>query len=737
MRVSAMFQSLRHPAEVWVLSFLSLWLGWAPSVRAEFQFDVFVGYGLGANEGVVAEGRWFPVVFEIANDGPAFDGIIELGGQSSQRHRVTVELPTGTRKRVLVPCYSSGRSLLLEARLLDARGKVHAVRPQLRPRQFTDRESPLIGSLSRTLSGSPFLPEVQRRNNQLQPAVARLSLELFPDNVIALDGLSSLYLHSSRAGELKAPQVNALLAWLHGGGHLILGVESPSDINATAWLSGLLPCEVTGFAPRSGQGALQSWLKELAGADSGPAAPGSPGRRPRGASSTSGETSNPFTRLETDRTFENAPLPVAAATLRDGRVLIGTGEAPLVLQCARGRGTLTVLLFSPELEPFKSWKNRAWFWARICDVPLEWLAGWSYSRAGGTHVDGIFGAMTDSRQIRKLPVTWLFVLLLAYLAVIGPVDQFVLKKLNKQMLTWVTFPLYVVFFSLLIYYIGYRLRAGEAEWNEFHVVDVIPHGERADLRGRTYGSLYSPVNAQYPVACAAPCAALRGEIRNVGGQEISKAAIEQQGNSIRAGLTVPIWTSQLYLADWWRQGPAPVRLAVRDTGNGPIQVTVENLTQFKIPRASLVRGRRVYDLGELPRAKTWTIPRETGRALSEFVVTQRNIFTPAAEARRSQWGRSQPAVITDYFAAAVAASFLGEQNPTPQPGAPYRPPYAIEPGFDLGPSDDRGDAILLAWMPEASLLAPMNQFSPRRSHKWTLLRVIAPAQSVLPVKPEA
>jgi hypothetical protein len=40
------------------------------------------------------------------------------------------------------------------------------------------------------------------------------------------------------------------------------------------------------------------------------------------------------------------------------------------------------------------------------------------------------------------------------------VDQYCLKRLNKQMLTWVTFPVYVALFSLLIYYIGYRLRAG-------------------------------------------------------------------------------------------------------------------------------------------------------------------------------------------------------------------------------------------------------------------------------------
>src|SRR6185503_8118390 len=145
-----------------------------------------------------------------------------------------------------------------------------------------------------------------------------------------------------------------------------------------------------------------------------------------------------------------------------------------------------------------------------------------------------------------LPVGWLLLLLVAYLAVIGPLDQYWLKKINKQMLTWLTFPCYVAFFSALIYFIGYKLRAGESEWNELHIVDVIPHGQSADLRGWTFGSIYSPVNARYNVASEQPFATLRGESgANRGGmnQESSRARVEQRGNTFNASLDVPVWTS--------------------------------------------------------------------------------------------------------------------------------------------------------------------------------------------------
>ena len=76
-------------------------------------------------------------------------------------------------------------------------------------------------------------------------------------------------------------------------------------------------------------------------------------------------------------------------------------------------------------------------------------------------------------------------------------------------------------FSLLIYFIGYKLRAGETEWNELHLVDVLQNGESAELRGRSYASIYSPVNATYRVEAQERFSTFRGEFQsswNGGGQ---------------------------------------------------------------------------------------------------------------------------------------------------------------------------------------------------------------------------
>jgi hypothetical protein len=696
-------------------------------LRAQVIFDAFVGHGLGLSDSTVAEAAWFPVTCEIQNDGPGFNGIVEITGGGfgqGQTRRIAIELPTNTKKRFIVPLYCTSRyRVSVDAVLLNEKGtKVLMERRGVEARTVVDWQSPLIASLSRTHGGAAAIPESARNNTQLRPATTHLSPELFSDNPLALESISMLYLHSAKAVELKDAQMNALLAWVHGGGHLVLGVEQPGDVKAVGKLQGFLPCTLGDVTTLKEHSALQEWLR--AGDNS------ASGFKPRPVRLRNQDVANPYTSLAADDKFESAELPIVQATLRDGSVLIGTRETPLAIQAARGRGQITVLLFSPELDPFRSWRNRNWFWAKLGDVPREFLANASVVVSGTQPIDGIFGAMVDSKQIRKLPVGWLLLLLLAYLVVIGPLDQFWLKKINKQMLTWITFPTYVVLFSLLIYFIGYKLRSGEMEWNELHVVDVTPHGGRADLRGRVFCSAYSPVNARYAVASDSGYSTLRGEVGQGGAQEISKASVEQRGNGFVGALQVPVWTSQLFVNDWWRQSGSPLNVTVTRRGDN-YEVKIENPLGKKIPTARIILEGRYHELGDITKGKTVQIYRASGGAVTAFVGTQMNVLNMAVQQRQQQFGSEHGGQINDAFGATMAASFLAVGAVSPDYNQPWHPGqnrFVTPPGFDLSPLMQRGDAILLAWMPGETLVPPLNQFSPRYSRKDTILRVAVPIE---------
>jgi hypothetical protein len=735
------------------------------TVRADLQFDVFPGY-----EGIVPEAAWFPVVCEIKNDGPSFTGTVELDGgrfNKDQTRRAVVELPTGTLKRFVIPVFAAARgSGGWDVRLLDERGRVRAEQRGIQARRSIASDTTLLGALVRTPAGTPVIRPIVQPDASLQPAAARLLPAIFPDNPVVLEAMPCLYLNSERALDLKVGQVNALEAWLHGGGHLIIGVEQVTDITATPWLKGLLPCALTDMQTVPMHPELQDWLRSPNWPTNPPTgvgnqrgnsfqprygmqprpAPASPPRGTRpGPSGTYPQseagTVNPFRDLPDDPAFEAAAIQAAVGEMRDGQVVVSAGGKPLVVTASRGWGRITLLLFSPEREPFKSWKNLPVFWAKLAEVPGALYVGGDYRQQGGWSSDGIFGAMLDSRQVHKLPVTWLLLLLLVYLGVIGPLDQYWLKRINRPMLTWVTFPCYVVLFSLLIYVIGYKLRAGESEWNELHLVDVLRRGDQAELHGRTYASIYSPSNQRYTLESRQEFATVRSEFAGSfsGAQPGEKATFLQQGDgSSKAEIFVPVWTSLLFVSDWWQPEPLPLGVTVVPQGE-QWQVQVDNRTESKLTNIHLVIEDRIVRLGEVPAnsARTFTVAPEHGMALSTFLDQNGAGFFSAVRARQRTFGGGETARLDDLPNGSIAASFLSRLSSGQQPMSRFIAP----PGLDLSSVVTHGDAILFAWAGDYSPVKSLRQFSPRRTQRNTLWRVAVPVQSprskVQSPKPEA
>jgi len=713
-----------------VLSLIAL------NARAVLQFDVFVGY-----DSVVPEASWFPLMCEIKNDGPSFTGVIEVSpGQfnASQVRRLVVELPTGTLKRIVLPTFSTARySSTWNIRLLDERGHMRGEQIAGAGTGLVKRQiaagTPLIGGIPRTATGMPILRATLVNDSDMQPVAARLQTSLVPDNPLVLEGMDTIYLNSERAPDLNDQQVFALLGWLNNGGHLIVGIEQISDINGTPWLRKIIPCDLTDMQTVSAHTELQKWLvAEPASSGATPAptpapAPGQPNRlKNKIPVKTRNSGYNPFKDSAEDSAFEKAPLQVATGALRDATVMVQSGNTPLIIASHEGRGRVTALLFSPERKPFSVWNNLPSFWSKLVEIPpelyLQANAGNNNALRGGWSIDGVFGAMIDSKQVRKLPVEWLLLLLIVYLLVIGPIDQYWLKRIKRPMLTWITFPCYVVLFSLLIYFIGYKLRAGETEWNELHLVDVLMNGDHAELRGRTYASIYSPVNATYRVETQQHFSTFRGEFQSSfmgnGGQDTERAEILQAGDNFKADIFVPVWTSQLYVCDWWQSADLPLKVSVTPDGDN-WSVAVSNQRDHPLNTARIAIHDRIMELGELPanQTKTFKLPRGQGTALHDFVTMHGSGFQMASQSRQRAFGSTGGGQILDLPTSTMAVSFISNlQNER----------FISPPGLDMSPLLDQDNAVLLAWEPDYSPIKPLNQFSPRRNRKDTLWRVSVP-----------
>jgi hypothetical protein len=709
---------------------------------AAIQFDVFLGYGSQPTgmDGLVRESGWFLVGCEVHNSGPSFDAVFELGpGQfgRGQTRRFAIELPTNTRKRFSIPVFASaGYYSTWDARLLDERGRVRAEWTGLRPRAV-GWETLLMGALPRTFGGLPQFPPLPgglERATQ-QPTSVRLLTELMPEDAIALEGLDALYLNSEKALELRASQANALTGWVLSGGHLIVAVEDPAEVNSLAWLRNLVPGRLGPVRTLRPTRELVAWGRPLvdpATLETGPQAPRRQGQVrgfPKYQASwlMEGGLSGATGGWAVERLAE-VDFPVTASEVMDGEVLLGVDGTPLILRGRRGLGQVTLLTFSPEREPFRSWENRDWFWARLLAIPAAWYEVGVGGLYGGQGVDGLFGLMIDSRQVRKLPISWLLVLLVTYLVVIGPLDRYVLRRARREMLTWVTFPAYVVLFSLLIYYIGYRLRAGDTEWNELHVVDVLPRTQEVHWRGRTYASIYSPVPARYRLASRLEQATLRGEYMGMvgAGTEVSQIDLMQRGDGFDAELFVPVWTSRLCVSDWLHEGTTPFHAAW--VGQGETRrLQLRNLLPVAIAELWVVDDERVYEIGELGAGASREVnfAEQNGVPLQSFVRSQAQPFAYSLQARHRAFGSDGNQWVEASGGLLTAVSFIGELEE--MAGATQRQ-YLSPAGLDLSGMIGRGDAMVLAWVPGHEPVPTLRQFKSVRSQESTFFRMALPVE---------
>jgi hypothetical protein len=712
-----------------LLRFLSLWLLVFSlgvfAAKGALQFDVFLGY-----DGIISEASWFPVVCEIKNDGPTFTGTVEIQGADYNQGatlRTVTELPTGTLKRLVLPVFCSARGYVSwNVRLLDERGKVRSEQLGLRARKQLAHSTPLLGAIPRTSGGTPMIKPILANASELQPVAARLQPSIFPDNPLVLEGMSCVYLNSERAADLSVTQVNALLAWLNAGGHLIVAVEQPSDITASPWLKSLFPCEVKDLQSVAHHPELQDWLHRKTWANAPVAAARTQNQYAGSRPVTVEDYPNPFANLPNDFDFEGKEMQVAVGRVREGNVEVSMGDLPVIVTASHGRGRLTALLFSPEREPMRSWKNLETFWAKVVEVPGALYAAKDLYTQGGWSSDGIFGAMIDTRQVHKLPVGWLLLLMLVYLVVIGPLDQFWLKRIGKPMLTWITFPCYVVLFSLVIYFIGYKLRAGESEWNELNIVDVLQNGPRAELRGRTYASVYSPSNQRYNLEGQQKNATLRGEFALWGGSQSSeRTTVLQSADTFKAEIFVPVWTSELFVSDWWQPSSVPVNLSLRRKDNS-WELRMENRTDQSLTNLLLAIDNRIIGVGGLAarESKTLAVTREQGTLLRNFVSTYGSDFQGRVGSRQRALGATESGQILDKPNASVAACFLSQLSHQQN----WENNFVSPPGLDLTSVVQRGGAVLLAWAPDYSPVPSMRQFTPRRLQRDTLWRFSVPIE---------
>lgn len=514
-------------------------------------------------EGNYRVNQWFPVRVTVTNDGPDIRGWLEwrFPNQPTGRFRQEIDLPQGSRKQVTLAIVTDDYFRNGQVVLVNNGADVARQNVQLEGLDADQLLAVVVsndGGLLNSLTG-------------MQPAgfrtalVSHLDLAALPDQPQLLQTATLLFLHDRDTSALSAPQRRALQVWVELGGTLVVSGGS-RGVSTAAGVAELLPVEV-------GDGFVQASLAPLA---------------------TVGSQAD--SQLPDDTTTNQV-------TAREGSEAIAAGanQPALIYQWARGSGSVTFSTF--DLAALRGWNGEAALWERVLQ-PMPRMS------LGGVSRQQQFTALSDVLRLGALtllPIPAVLGLLALYILAIGPLNYFLLKRLNRLNLAWLTIPLVVFGFVGGIYLTGRLLRGNETRLSQVTIVQASEGSDQAMFTA--YHGLFSPNRERYTLG-AAP-GALLDELRSFDdpGDSGSAVVTTDQGTELRDTL-VNIGAIRIVMSESIGATNTGVSSDLRLTGtrlSGELQYQGGLLLED----AMIVRDRSVQTIGDLAPGSTTQVDLDT------------------------------------------------------------------------------------------------------------------------------
>ncbi len=474
--------------------------------------NLTMGFG-----GMGRVGNWLPVKLRARGISPATEVSLVITASDPKGNQCESLVAAGTSdgagELALSGVFMAGRQDgLIRVRLEDAESRAiwqHTVscraesvqRKQAGKESTSGAEQPVLSELTLlrhhsltllTIGTPPGLKELSERleaGEATRGALTLLtvdSLGQIPDSRRALDSIDAVLLVTDY--RLSEQQTQAIKDWVVTGGRLILScgenlpqlLESPVGL----WLQPEFGIQADLIRSQD-LSAIQNFVA--------------------GAS-----------QLQTNR--QNVSIVRMAS--ESARISVKSINGPLISRVSFGAGVVTMVAVDLNLTPLNRWLSLSQMYEmllfnRLLDTSSEQVSrGSRISSTGVNDLATQLATVSDAIPSSDRWSTWqAMLLMLVYLAIIGPLDYFLVVRLLKRPgLTWVTFPALVTAACGMAFWWSSSHRA-DATVREVHLLDVGQIGPRQILRERTWSSL-STSDSRYASVAAKPLPLLSGKSRS-------------------------------------------------------------------------------------------------------------------------------------------------------------------------------------------------------------------------------
>ncbi len=357
--------------------------------------------------GNVRPGAWTAVEVQLSNDGPPVNAEVRIRApqqESASRYGVEVQLANGARQQFTLYAQTGlfGSRLFVDL----ANGDEVLATQQVNIRSH-DAFSPIVAVVAER--PERLLSDVQEalvNPNVTTSSVITLTASDLPPRVEAWAAIDRLVWQDVDATQLSEAQLEALKLWVGAGGQLII-LGGTTGTGAVAGFDELLP-----FMPTHTVDATSAELAAL------------------------------FGQLPSD-----APetAPALAGTLDRGSIIARSGDDVIAAQSSYGRGTVTLIGVDLGQDWLSGSDAAGALWRRVLPQSMN---GPALNPLAVADDSQIVYALQNLPSVDLPPIEQLFILLVAYIALIGPINYLVLRRLDKREWAWVTIPALVALFAV-------------------------------------------------------------------------------------------------------------------------------------------------------------------------------------------------------------------------------------------------------------------------------------------------
>src|SRR2546421_6506130 len=284
--------------------------------------------------------------------------------------------------------------------------------------------------------GQPVLPQPDINIGYLEP-------RLLPDAKVGYDCLDALVLAAPDLINIDEQRQSAIAAWVRGGGRLIF---CPSDgvIPAEGPITKLLPCEI---------GAPQTINLSLADT----------------------KAAGLVSRIEKLPGRKLTPSP-------DAQKLDLLGGKAVAYFNRAGMGQVAVISFDASKLIFTDSMSCRKFWRPIFHRTLKTgdqkpqpnYYGWGYDPSEARRVaatERIIDRLGNVPGVGRFDFSYVALVMIGMMLIVGPVDWWVLRKLGRQEWTWVTTGGWIALVTFSALYVGHVLKSGDLYYRTVRVID--------------------------------------------------------------------------------------------------------------------------------------------------------------------------------------------------------------------------------------------------------------------------